>query len=125
MKTETLSPDLLYKMDAYWRAANDLSVGQIHLYDNPLLREPQTLAHIEPLVVGHWVTVPGQNFIYVHLNRAIQKLEADVRRLVEKYLAIAEWDVPEIDEPLASRLVIAAVRQALDRAEKALPDPQA
>ena len=54
-----------------------------------------------------------------------EQIEADVRRLVEKYLAIAEWDVPEIDEPLASRLIITAVRQALDRAEKALPDAQA
>ncbi len=73
MKTATLAPDLLDKMDAYWRAANYLSVGQLYLYDNPLLREPLTLAHVKPLVVGHWGTVPGQNFIYVHLNRAIQK----------------------------------------------------
>ena len=54
-----------------------------------------------------------------------EQLEADVRRLVEKYLAMAEWDVPEIDEPLASRLIITAIRQALDRIEKSLPDPQA
>ena len=53
-----------------------------------------------------------------------EQLEADVRRMVEKYLTIAEWDVPEIDEPLASRLIITAIRQALDRAEKALPDAQ-
>ena len=78
MKTETLSPDLLYKMDAYWRAANYLSVGQLYLYDNPLLREPLTMAHIKPLVVGHWGTVPGQNFIYVHLNRAIQKYDLNM-----------------------------------------------
>jgi xylulose-5-phosphate/fructose-6-phosphate phosphoketolase len=57
---------------AYWRAANYLSVGQIYLYDNPLLRAPLTLAHVKPLVVGHWGTTPGQNFIYVHLNRAIR-----------------------------------------------------
>ncbi len=57
---------------AYWRAANYLSVGQIYLYDNALLREPLTLAHVKPLVVGHWGTTPGQNFIYVHLNRAIR-----------------------------------------------------
>ena len=73
MRTDTLSPELLHHMDAYWRAANYLSVGQLYLFDNPLLREPLTLAHIKPLVVGHWGTVPGQNFIYVHLNRAIQK----------------------------------------------------
>jgi xylulose-5-phosphate/fructose-6-phosphate phosphoketolase len=71
MKTDTLAPELLHRMDAYWRAANYLSVGQLYLYDNPLLREPLTLAHVKPLVVGHWGTVPGQNFIYVHLNRAI------------------------------------------------------
>ena len=71
MTTEALTPDLLRRMDAYWRAANYLSVGQLYLYDNPLLREPLTLAHVKPLLVGHWGTVPGQNFIYVHLNRAI------------------------------------------------------
>jgi xylulose-5-phosphate/fructose-6-phosphate phosphoketolase len=65
--------DALRKMDAYWRAANYLSVGQIYLYDNPLLREPLTQAHVKPLVVGHWGTTPGQNFIYVHLNRVIRK----------------------------------------------------
>ena len=65
MKTNTLAPDLLRKMDAYWRAANYLSVGQIYLYANPLLREPLTArAHVKPLVVGHWGTTPGQNFIY-------------------------------------------------------------
>jgi xylulose-5-phosphate/fructose-6-phosphate phosphoketolase len=78
MKSETLSPDLLHRMDAYWRAANYLSVGQLYLYGNPLLREPLTLAHVKPLVVGHWGTVPGQNFIYVHLNRAIQKYDLNM-----------------------------------------------
>jgi len=78
MKADTLSPKLLDKMDAYWRAANYLSVGQLYLYDNPLLREPLTLAHIKPLVVGHWGTVPGQNFIYVHLNRVIQKYDLNM-----------------------------------------------
>jgi xylulose-5-phosphate/fructose-6-phosphate phosphoketolase len=63
---------------AYWRAANYLSVGQIYLYDNPLLREPLTLAHIKPLVVGHWGTTPGQNFIYAHLNRVIRAHDLDV-----------------------------------------------
>lgn len=69
----SLSSDELRKMDAYWRAANYLSVGQIYLYDNPLLREPLKLSHVKPLVVGHWGTTPGQNFIYVHLNRVIKK----------------------------------------------------
>jgi xylulose-5-phosphate/fructose-6-phosphate phosphoketolase len=73
-----LSPDLLRKMDAYWRAANYLSVGQIYLYDNPLLKEPLKLSHVKHLVVGHWGTTPGQNFIYVHLNRAIKKYDLDM-----------------------------------------------
>ena len=66
-----LDPELRDRMDAYWRAANYLSVGQIYLYDNPLLRRPLELSHVKPLVVGHWGTTPGQNFIYVHLNRVI------------------------------------------------------
>ena len=65
-------------IDAYWRAANYLSVGQIYLYDNPLLREPLTLAHVKPLVVGHWGTTPGQNFIYAHLNRVIKRCDLDM-----------------------------------------------
>jgi xylulose-5-phosphate/fructose-6-phosphate phosphoketolase len=75
---ETLSPELLKKMNAYWRAANYLSVGQIYLYDNPLLKEPLKLEHVKPLVVGHWGTTPGQNFIYVHLNRVIKKYDLDM-----------------------------------------------
>ncbi len=78
MKTHTLTPDLLNKMDAYWRAANYVSVGQIYLYDNPLLKEPLKLSHVKPLVVGHWGTTPGQNFIYVHLNRVIKKYDLDM-----------------------------------------------
>jgi len=73
-KTKTsVSPDLLKKMDAYWRAANYLSVGQIYLYDNPLLTKPLTRAHIKPRLLGHWGTTPGLNFIYVHLNRIIKQ----------------------------------------------------
>jgi xylulose-5-phosphate/fructose-6-phosphate phosphoketolase len=72
-KEKTLSPAVLHKINAYWRAANYLSVGQIYLYDNPLLKEPLKLEHVKPLVVGHWGTTPGQNFIYVHLNRVIRK----------------------------------------------------
>ena len=70
-KPHRVSPDLLRKMDAYWRAANYLSVGQIYLYDNPLLKKPLTRAHIKPRLLGHWGTTPGLNFIYVHLNRMI------------------------------------------------------
>lgn len=68
----TLSVDLLRRMDAYWRASNYLSVGQIYLLANPLLREPLRLEHVKPRLVGHWGTTPGLNFIYVHLNRVIQ-----------------------------------------------------
>jgi xylulose-5-phosphate/fructose-6-phosphate phosphoketolase len=78
METTLLEPGMLQKMDAYWRAANYLSVGQIYLYDNPLLKEPLKMSHVKPLVVGHWGTTPGQNFIYVHLNRAIKKYDLDM-----------------------------------------------
>jgi hypothetical protein len=76
----TLGSDELRRMNAYWRAANYLSVGQIYLYDNPLLKEPLKLSHVKPLVVGHWGTTPGQNFIYVHLNRIIKKYDLDAAR---------------------------------------------
>ncbi|MDO9470678.1 MAG: phosphoketolase family protein [Nitrosomonas sp.] len=76
--TKSLSPELLHKMDAYWRAANYLSVGQIYLYDNPLLKQPLTLAHIKPRLLGHWGTTPGLNFIYVHLNRVIKEHDLNV-----------------------------------------------
>ncbi|QPD02340.1 MAG: putative phosphoketolase 1 [Candidatus Nitrospira kreftii] len=72
-KPKTLSQDQLKKLDAYWRAANYLSVGQIYLYENPLLKKPLTRAHIKPRLLGHWGTTPGLNFIYVHLNRIITK----------------------------------------------------
>ena len=62
MMTKTLSPELLHKMDAYWRAANYLSVRQIYLYDNPLLKQPLKLEHIKPRLLGHWGTTPGLNF---------------------------------------------------------------
>ncbi len=78
MPTDTLSAQQLSPMDAYWRAANDLSVGQLYLYDNPLLRQPLTQAHVKPMRVGHWGTVPGQKFIYVHLNRAIKKYDLNM-----------------------------------------------
>ena len=76
--SKTLSPELLRKLDAYWRAANYLSVGQIYLYDNPLLKKPLALAHVKPRLLGHWGTTPGLNFIYVHLNRVIKKCDLNV-----------------------------------------------
>jgi xylulose-5-phosphate/fructose-6-phosphate phosphoketolase len=69
----TLTPEELARMNAYWRAANYLSVGQIYLLDNPLLKEPLQLAHIKPRLLGHWGTTPGLNFIYVHMNRVIKR----------------------------------------------------
>ena len=78
LEPHAIPPAELHLIDAYWRAANYLSVGQIYLYDNPLLREPLTLAHVKPLVVGHWGTTPGQNFIYVHLNRIIKAYDLDM-----------------------------------------------
>lgn len=68
----------LRKMDAYWRAANYLSVGQIYLMENPLLREPLKAEHVKPRLLGHWGTVPGLNFIYVHLNRAIKARDLNI-----------------------------------------------
>jgi xylulose-5-phosphate/fructose-6-phosphate phosphoketolase len=73
-----LSSEDQRKMDAYWRAANYLSVGQIYLYANPLLREPLKIDHIKPRLLGHWGTTPGLNFIYVHFNRLIKKLDLNV-----------------------------------------------
>jgi xylulose-5-phosphate/fructose-6-phosphate phosphoketolase len=73
-----LTRDELALMDAYWRAANYLSVGQIYLYDNPLLRQPLKLEHVKPHLLGHWGTTPGQNFVYVHLNRIIKKYDLDM-----------------------------------------------
>src|SRR5438067_1978077 len=72
-KEVPLTQELCVRMDAYWRAANYLSVGQIYLLDNPLLRTPLRPEHIKPRLLGHWGTTPGQNFIYVHLNRAINE----------------------------------------------------
>src|SRR5438045_6820985 len=68
-----LSAEDLRKMDAYWRASNYLSVGQIYLLDNPLLKEPLKREHIKPRLLGHWGTCPGLNMLYVHLNRVIKR----------------------------------------------------
>jgi xylulose-5-phosphate/fructose-6-phosphate phosphoketolase len=73
-----LDADTARKIDAYWRAANFLSVGQIYLCGNPLLKEPLAPAHIKRMLLGHWGTTPGQNFIYTHLNRVIKKYDLDM-----------------------------------------------
>ena len=75
---QPLSAELVQKINAYWRAANYLSVGQIYLYDNPLLKRPLKLTDVKHMLLGHWGTTPGQNFIYVHLNRVIKKYDLDM-----------------------------------------------
>ena len=77
-KKGPLTPDILRKIDAYWRAANYLAAGQLYLQDNPLLRHPLCPADVKPTPVGHWGTVPGQNFIYTHLNRVITKYDLNM-----------------------------------------------
>lgn len=74
----TLTTELLNNIDAYWRAANYLSVGQIYLRDNALLREPLKPQHVKRMLLDHWGTTPSQNFIYVHLNRVIKKYDLDM-----------------------------------------------
>lgn len=78
MTSKTLSSDSLKKIDAYWRAANYLSVGQMYLCDNPLLKRPLVLSDIKRMLLGHWGTTPGQNFIYAHLNRIIKKYDLNM-----------------------------------------------
>ena len=75
---KTLNKKLLMDIDAYFRASNYLAVGQLYLLDNPLLKEELKLEHIKRKLVGHWGTVPGQNFIYTHLNRVINKFNLDM-----------------------------------------------
>ena len=79
---EPLSSDLLAKMNAYWRAANYLSVGQIYLFDNPLLKSPLSIQHVKPRLLGHWGTTPGLNFIYVHLNRIIKQHDLNMMYVI-------------------------------------------
>src|ERR1700752_1206126 len=79
---EPLGPEELRRIDAWWRAANYLSVGQIYLLDNPLLREPLASEHIKPRLLGHWGTSPGLNFIYVHMNRVIRNFGLDAMTII-------------------------------------------
>src|ERR1700760_3063006 len=78
--SDQLSPELLRKMDAWWRAANYLNIGQIYLMANPFLREPLKPEHIKPRLLGHWGTSPGLNLIYVHLDRLIKDTGADIHQ---------------------------------------------
>lgn len=77
-ETPSITQEQVSQVDAYWRAANYLSVGQIYLYDNPLLREPLSYDHIKPRLLGHWGTTPGLNFIYAHLNRLVRERDLSV-----------------------------------------------
>jgi xylulose-5-phosphate/fructose-6-phosphate phosphoketolase len=102
--TKTLSPELLHKISGYWRAANYLSVsvGQIYLYDNPLLKRPLELADIKPRLVGHWGTTPGLNFIYVHLNRVIKQHDLDVIYITGRATVDQGWwRTPTLKAPTA------------------------
>ncbi len=81
-QTKPLSDEELRKINAYWRAANYLTVGQIYLLDNPLLKEPLKIEHIKPRLLGHWGTTPGLNFIYVHLNRVVKKYDLNTILIV-------------------------------------------
>src|SRR5690606_37526153 len=77
-ETQSERVELLKRVDAYWRAANYLSVGQIYLMGNPLLNEPLSLDHVKPRLLGHWGTTPGLNFIYAHLNRVIIERDLNI-----------------------------------------------
>jgi xylulose-5-phosphate/fructose-6-phosphate phosphoketolase len=88
-----LSPAEAARIDAYWRAANYLSVGQIYLMDNPLLREPIRPEHVKPRLLGHWGTTPGLNVLYAHLNRIIRD-RGYTRRTGEDMPEIRDWTWP-------------------------------
>src|SRR3954449_7314229 len=76
-ESDPLDDDTLAQLHGWWRAANYLSVGQIYLLDNPLLRAPLTLDHVKPRLLGHWGTTPGLNFVYAHMNRVIKRDDLD------------------------------------------------
>ncbi len=96
-----LNPSELKKIDAYWRASNYRAAGQLYLLDNPMLRRPLTRDDVKKKIVGHWGTVPGQNFVYVHLNRVIKKYDEDMilisGRATEDFLSpTLTWMAPTL-----------------------------
>ena len=95
-----ITDELLRKMNAYWRAANYLSAGQLYLLENPLLKKPLTFEMVKKKIVGHWGTVPGQNFVYLHLNRVIKRYDLDM------ILLSGPIDAGDV-QTLASRVVAA------------------
>ena len=92
-------------IDAYWRAANYLSVGQIYLFDNPLLHRAAGKEHIKPRLLGHWGTTPGLNFIYVHLNRVIKKLDLDMIYITGPATAARRWSPTPISKGPTARSI--------------------
>ena len=102
---QPLSAELVRKIDAYWRAANYLSVGQIYLFDNPLLKVPLQHGHIKPRLLGHWGTTPGLNFIYVHLNRTINENDLNMIFIAGPgHGRRGSWPTPTWKEPTAKSI---------------------
>ena len=91
LEKQPLCDEMLTKMDAWWRAANYLAAGQLYLLDNPLLREPLKREHVKHKIVGHWGTVPGQNFVYTHLNRVIKRYDLDMITFQVRDTAVTLW----------------------------------
>src|SRR5438045_3364971 len=94
-----LNEDELEKLHAYWRAANYLSVGQIYLLNNPLLREPLQVKHVKPRLLGHWGTTPGLNFLYAHLNRVTQARDLDAIAICVPRPAGGELALEQVPRP--------------------------
>ena len=90
LEKQPITDELLQKMDAYWRTANYLSAGQLYLLDNPLLREPLTMDMVKKKIVGHWGTVPGQNFVWTHCNRVIKRYGHDLH-----FRSWSWWKLPD------------------------------
>jgi xylulose-5-phosphate/fructose-6-phosphate phosphoketolase len=105
-----LSKKELALIDAYWRAANYLSVGQIYLYDNPLLKKPLTKEHIKPRLLGHWGTTPGLNFIYVHLNRLIKKHDLNMLYITGPGMVGPAWSRMRISRAPTVRSIRTSLR---------------
>jgi xylulose-5-phosphate/fructose-6-phosphate phosphoketolase len=100
----------LQRLDAYWRAANFVSVGQIFLWDNPLLRRPLSLSDVKPMLLGHWGTTPGQNFIYAHLNRVIKAGDLDMIYVSDPAMAARRWSATPTSRARTARSTRTSVR---------------
>ncbi|OOK73975.1 XFP N-terminal domain protein [Mycobacterium kansasii] len=109
--TATLSDDELARIDAYWRAANYLSVGQIYLLDNPLLAKPLSAEHVKPRLLGHWGTTPGLNLVYAHLNRVIRNRDANVIYVTGPGTAVPAWSPTPTSKAPTARCTPASGRR--------------